>query len=65
MARGTKIEVQQQTQIASSKLKYTVTSLTNRTRPPIGHELTEDELQQLIKESENLTVVVKKSNKHR
>ena len=59
MPRNTKIEVRQLQSLASGKLKYIVTSLTNRTRPEVGLELTEDELKRLMSESENLTVVVK------
>ena len=45
--------------------KYIVQKLVNRTRPAIGTELTEDEVQKLQRESEDLTIEIGPSNRHK
>lgn len=56
--RKTKIVFEQVDPI-SGKTIYRVTSLVNRTVPKIGTDLKEEDVQTLIRESENLTVEIK------
>jgi hypothetical protein len=56
--RKTKI-VFEQIELVSNHNKYRVVHLTNRTAPVIGTELKKDEVDTLIRESENLTVEIK------
>ena len=63
--RKTKIVFEQIDPLGASKTQYKVVALTNRTVPKIGDVLKEDEVQSLIKESENLTVEVKPGKKKR
>lgn len=62
--RSTKI-VFEQHEIAPKQYRYKVVSLTNRTRPVIGEELKEDEVQALKRDSENLTIEIKPAKKQR
>jgi hypothetical protein len=51
--------------VPKGKLKYTVVQLSNRTRPMVGEELTEDDVQQLLTDTPGLSVEIKATKKKR
>lgn len=62
MMKKTKIVLEER-DTTISKARYRVVALVNRTLPSIGTGLTREEVDLLIRESENLTVEIKKGKR--
>jgi hypothetical protein len=63
--RKTKIVFEQIDPLGATKTQYRVVALTNRTVPKIGDVLKETDVQELIRESEGLTVEIKPGKRRR